>query len=107
MLGRRQCNDEIALERAALLSLSGAPTVPSPLGRVLAPSWMKETDKYRVREEEIPREGARVVRRARRARGVDGSTHVWNARARSVGTGEGWSGLRFDLAVETAPPEDP
>ena len=48
----------------------------------------------------MPREGVRVVRRARRARGVDGSTHVWVARAKSAGTGEGWSGLRFDLADE-------
>lgn len=98
--------DEIALERAALLSLTGAPTLPTPLGRVLEPSSIPTGAPYRIREEEIPREGTRVIRRVRRARGIDGATHVWVARARSVGGGEGWSGLRFDLAVPTAPPPD-
>lgn len=98
--------DEIALERSALLSLDGAPTLPAPLGRVLEPSSIPAGTSYRVREEEIPREGTRVIRRVRRARGVDGATHVWVARARSIGTGQGWSGLRFDLAVPTVPPTD-
>lgn len=99
--------DEIALARAALLSLAGAPAMPAPLGRVLEPSSIPAGTSYQVREEEIPREGTRVIRRVRRARAVDGSTHVWVARARSTGTGEGWSGLRFDLAVPTTPPEEP
>lgn len=99
--------DEIALERASLLSLDGAPTLPAPLGRVLEPSSIPAGTSYRIHEQEIPREGTRVIRRARRARGIDGKTHVWVARARSVGTGEGWSGLLFDLAVPTAPPEEP
>lgn len=98
--------DEIALERSTLLSLDGAPTLPAPLGRVLEPSSIPAGTSYRVREEEIPREGTRVIRRVRRARGVDGATHVWVARARSIGTGQGWSGLRFDLAVPTVPPTD-
>ncbi len=98
--------DEIALERAALLSLDGAPIVPTPLGRVVEPSSVPTGTSYRVREEEIPREGTRVVRRVRRSRGVDGATHVWVARARSIGCGEGWSGLRFDLAVPTVPPTE-
>jgi hypothetical protein len=98
--------DEIALERAALLSLDGPPTLPTPLGRVLEPSSIPAGTPYRVREEEVPREGTRVVRRVRRARAVDGETHVWVARARSIGGGEGWSGLRFDLAVPITPPSD-
>ena len=98
--------DEIALQRAALLSLDGAPSLPAPIGRVLEPSSIPAGTPYRVREEEIPREGTRVVRRVRRARGVDGATHVWVARARSMGGGAGWSGLRFDLAVSTVEPSD-
>jgi hypothetical protein len=93
--------DEVALERAALLSLEGAPTMPAPLGRVLAPTSVPTGTSYRVREKQIPREGRRVIRHVRRARGADGATHVWVARASSVGQGEGWSGLRFDLAVPT------
>jgi hypothetical protein len=32
----------------------------------------------------------------RRARGVDGTTYLWRARASKPGAGPGWSGLRFD-----------
>jgi hypothetical protein len=46
--------------------------------------------------EELPREGVRLQRRYRAARGPDGSTHVWIGRLRSTGSGEGRSGLRFD-----------
>jgi hypothetical protein len=46
--------------------------------------------------EELPREGIRLARRYRYARGLDGSTHVWIGRLRSVGSGGGRSGLRFD-----------
>jgi hypothetical protein len=46
--------------------------------------------------EELPREGIRLQRRYRYARGLDGSTSVWIGRLRSTGTGEGRSGLRFD-----------
>lgn len=95
--------DEIALERSALLSLDGPPIIPVPLGRILSPSSIPAGEHYRVREPEIPREGARVVRRVRRTRDFFGGTQIWVARARSVGTGEGWSGLRWDLAVPTAP----
>lgn len=94
--------DQIALERAALLGPTGA-VPPAPRGRILQPSSLAGAP-YRVREEEVPREGRRVLRRARRARGVDGRTYVWVARARGVGTGEGYAGLRFDRAVETVPP---
>lgn len=94
--------DEVALERAALLSLStGVPALPAPLGRVLEPTSLPADTRYRIREEQVPREGVQIVRRSRHVRGIDGSTHVWISRARSVGTGEGWSGLRFDLTVET------
>ena len=42
----------------------------------------------------------------RYARGLDGSTHLWIGRQRSVGKGEGRSGLRSNLAyVFTALPE--
>ncbi len=54
---------------------------------------------YRIREEEVARTGTHVVRMPCRTRWIDGSTHVWIARRRTVGAGEGWSGLRYDLAV--------
>jgi len=46
--------------------------------------------------EELPREGVRLERRYRYARGLDGSTSVWIGRHRSTGRGEGRSGLHFD-----------
>jgi hypothetical protein len=46
--------------------------------------------------EELPREGIRLERRYRYARGLDGETHLWIGRLRSAGRGEGRSGLRFD-----------
>ena len=46
--------------------------------------------------EELPREGVHLERRYRATRGPDGATHLWIGRRRSVGRGEGRSGLQFD-----------
>jgi hypothetical protein len=47
--------------------------------------------------EEVPQEGIHLVRRYRVARGLDGSTYSWIGRLRSIGKGEGRSGLQFDF----------
>lgn len=52
---------------------------------------------YFVTDQAIPRAGANVTRRFRRARWTDGSTHVWMARRARPGRGPGWSGLAYDL----------
>jgi hypothetical protein len=78
-------------------------TAPSPEGRILAAAG---TAPLRIREEQVPREGTHVRRAHRRARGADGSTHIWLARTRRIGTGEGSADLRFDRAVD-APPHEP
>jgi len=52
---------------------------------------------YFVTDQAIPRAGADVTRRFRRARWTDGSTHVWVARRARPGRGPGWSGLAYDL----------
>jgi hypothetical protein len=49
-----------------------------------------------IPEEEVPREGAVVRRSFQAARGPDGRLHVWLTHRKSVGRGEGSSGLRFD-----------
>jgi hypothetical protein len=46
--------------------------------------------------EEIPREGVHLERLYRCARGSDGTAYVWLSRRRSIGKGEGRSGLQFD-----------
>jgi hypothetical protein len=50
-----------------------------------------------LREEEVPREGARVTRAYQLARWIDGTTFVWLGRRKAIGRGEGSSGLRFDV----------
>ena len=70
-----------------------------PAGRILRPTSLRQDEPYRIFEEEVPREGTQVTRHVVRSRWIDGSTHLWVARHKSVGTGEGSSGLRFDLAV--------
>jgi hypothetical protein len=67
------------------------PTAASgPLGRLLGYPGLT------IFLEELPREGVRLERRYRYARGLDGSPCVWVGRRRSTGRGEGRSGLRFD-----------
>ena len=59
-----------------------------------------------VYEEEVLREGAIVDRTVQRARSADGRIWTWSGRGKSVGRGEGSSGLAFDQAL-TGPPEPP
>lgn len=62
----------------------------APLGRLLAPEglWLWQ--------EEVPREGARALRRSRMARAADGTLCIWRARLAQTGRGEASSGLRYD-----------
>lgn len=77
----------------------GTTAVIPPLGRLLrAPAAGVDVV---IQEEEVPREGARVIRAFQLARGSDGSTHLWLGRRKQVGRGEGSSGLRFD-AIDDA-----
>jgi hypothetical protein len=79
----------------------GAPPAPlRPRGRLLAP--MVKDPKLTLREDEIPREGARATRAYQLARWIDGSTLLWLGRRKGVGRGEGSSGLRFDTAEPPA-----
>ncbi|MBN1491801.1 MAG: hypothetical protein JXA69_17950 [Phycisphaerae bacterium] len=93
-----QATRDIALERAALLHRGEGGEV-RPVGRVLQPTRLADRAIYRVREEEVTRPGVRVSRVVRRSRWLDGSTHLWIARKKTAGAGEGSSGLRFDMAI--------
>jgi hypothetical protein len=84
--------DGLRLRRGTLPQPDGVGHT-APLGRILEPE--RELPLY---EEEVPREGARVTRAYRYARWCDGSTHLWLARRKTPGIGEGSSGLRFDTA---------
>jgi len=70
-----------------------------PAGRILQPTNVPAQKVYRIREEEVSRAGTTILRLAGRTRWVDGSTHLWISRRKAAGTGEGFSGLRFDQAA--------
>lgn len=58
---------------------------------------------YFLQEDEVPREGARVVTQFQRTRWRDGRVVVWLGAKKSVGRGEGASGLGFDRLVNPPP----
>jgi hypothetical protein len=87
----------IRLVRGAVLKPDGSQQVVKSRGRILNPN---NKSPLALHEEEVPREGARVMRTYQLARWLDGSTHLWMGRRKQVGRGEGSSGLRFDTAEE-------
>jgi hypothetical protein len=70
-----------------------------PHGRILNPTRLADSNVYSIYEEEIPRIGMKVTRYIRRTRWLNGETCIWVARTVKPGTGEGSSGLRYDLAI--------
>jgi hypothetical protein len=87
----------VELERRPLLHFrdDGTTDVTHPLGVLLNEGGRR----LRLAEEEVPRDGAVVTRRYQMARTSDGGTALWIGRRKRVGGGEGWSGLRFDIAM--------
>ena len=78
---------------------TGPPVPVLARGMILDP-----TNPYFVTDQAIPRAGADVTRRFRRARWTDGSTHTWVARRARPGRGPGWSGLAYDLVEQAGEP---
>lgn len=90
---------DIALELGAMLrgnAPGGEPILPA--GRILRPP-LPDGRPYRLPEHEVSRSGTKAARKVFRTRWSDGTTHVWVARIRSAGRGEGTSGLSFDLVT--------
>jgi hypothetical protein len=85
--------------RLRLVSLTrlvdGEPVELRPVG-----SLLRSSDAW-LYEEEVPRSGVQVIRTWQLARWHDGSRHVWQARRKLTGGGEGSSGLRFDQVEES------
>lgn len=97
---------QIRLQRAAMPRvLEGDPRDP----KRVAPRTMllrdgldtEEKHPYFLHEEEVPREGLRVIRQFQRTRWRDGRVVVWLAARKAVGRGEGASGLGFDRIIHT------
>lgn len=81
----------LRLRRGAVLKTDGTPQAMPARGRIL-----EAGEALALYEEELPREGIRIVRTCQATRWIDGSTHLWIGRRKGVGRGEGSSGLRFD-----------
>ncbi|HET7504762.1 MAG TPA: hypothetical protein VFK02_27255, partial [Kofleriaceae bacterium] len=78
------------LARGAMRDPAGGPPI-APRGRLLEPGTPLD-----IRDEELPRSGVRVKRLWTLGRAASGRTHLWRARRKGPGRGEGSSGLRFD-----------
>ncbi|HEX3285984.1 MAG TPA: hypothetical protein VHT50_15335 [Mycobacterium sp.] len=92
---------ELERRPMARLSAGGVLELLHPHGVLLRgdPTGDIATDRLRIAEEEVPREGVVVTRRFQMARTPDGSSVLWIGRRKAVGQGEGYSGLKFDIAV--------
>lgn len=92
--------ESVRLRLAPLTRLAdGTPTAVTPTGRLLADAAPGGPGLW-LHEEEVPRSGVQVIRTWQHARWHDGSRHLWPARRKLTGRGEGDSGLRFDEVVE-------
>ncbi|MFC8620574.1 hypothetical protein ACFT9M_29715 [Micromonospora purpureochromogenes] len=91
--------DVVRLRRVPLQqpSREGPPVAVTGHSRLLDWRWRDDNlVELAFPEEEVPRAGARVLRRWQLARWTDGSVHLWLGSTRRAGTGELSSGLRYD-----------
>lgn len=80
----------LRLVRAVMLRPDGSNALQPARGAILSGPPLKLYD------EEVPREGLRVVRGYQCTRWIGAQTVLWQALRKGVGRGEGASGLRFD-----------
>jgi hypothetical protein len=97
----------VQLERRVLLRFdeTGASQEVHPRGLLLRSDLSAAVGSeppLRLHEEEVLREGAIVERTFQYARGPRGEAYVWLGREKRVGTGEGASLLRYDIAQRIA-----
>ena len=86
------------LRRGAMAAPGGGAPI-QPQAQILEPGVP-----YFVQDCAVPRSGVVVDRYFRYTRSADGTIFLWLARKSQVGTGSGWSGLRFDLIQDFGPP---
>ncbi len=100
--GSPAASGAIALELRPLLRVraDGSSESILPRGRVLSAA-----DPLVLVEEEVPRDGAVVTRNLQLTRWTDGRIVLWCGRRKRPGTGEGASGLRFDVVGGLADPD--
>jgi hypothetical protein len=101
--GQPAGSDLTELERRPMVRFldDGTVQLVHPTGDLLrtTPDANVTTDRLRVADDEVPREGAVVTRTYQLARMEDGGSVLWIGRAKRTGRGEGASGLKFDTAL--------
>ena len=60
---------------------------------------------YFIAEEVIPRAGIKLQKKVQRTRWFNGKTYLWVSNSKSIGRGEGNSGLAFDRVLDSKTPE--
>lgn len=91
---------QIRLQRGSMPRFLGEAIAPvRPTTEILRPGLEAAVQlrPYFVREEEIARTGVRVESLVSRTRYPSGAVRVWTSRKKSIGRGEGSSGLAFDV----------
>jgi len=94
LLPQRGSDNSLRLVRAAMLAPDGSNAIRRAQGALL-----NAAARLALFDEEIPREGVRVMRQFERTRWLNGSTLLWIGLRKQVGRGEGSSALRFDEAA--------
>jgi hypothetical protein len=82
----------VSIGRLALGSLWSARTL-KPAGRILADLRSPRL----LHQEEVPPEGAQIVRRWQSARAIDGSLHFWIGRSKTPRRTDIAPAIRFDV----------
>jgi hypothetical protein len=98
-------NREIQLQRAAMPRILEGDTNPpqkvQPLTTLLRQGLdLSPAQTYFLREEEVPRAGARVSQYFERTRWTQGQVFTWQRVQKQSGRGEASSGLAFDRLVD-------
>jgi hypothetical protein len=101
--GRPEGSLATDLERQPLIRFhdDGTVSLVHPRGLLLRSADTADvtTDRLRIAEEEVPRDGILIRRAVQLARSEGGGTVLWVGRSKVTGTGEGYAGLRFDTAL--------
>jgi hypothetical protein len=93
-----QSYTQIELQRVAMVDpeildpITKEPLIIKPNSRILT----EVPSPYYIDESEVPREGVILSERYERTTWFNGRTFLWIGRKKSIGSGEGSSGLRFD-----------
>jgi hypothetical protein len=97
-------NREIQLQRAAMPSVVDGEPVRART--TLLRHGFDAGKQYFINEEEVPQAGTRLSVSFNRTRWRGGRVVVWLSAKRGTGRGEGSSGLRFDLLINTPGPAE-